>query len=61
MSGRVVQGEDEPHLTRGEMEVFAIVTRGYSVEKIAGQLFNSPATVKQHLANIRRKREFRGP
>jgi DNA-binding CsgD family transcriptional regulator len=61
MSGRVVQGEDEPHLTRREMEVFAMVTRGYSVEKIAGQLFISPATVKQHLANIRRKREFRGP
>jgi DNA-binding CsgD family transcriptional regulator len=61
MSRRVVQGEHEPHLTRREMEVFAMVTRGYSVEKIAGQLFISPATVRQHLANIRRKRRLRGP
>lgn len=60
MSGRVVQGEDEPNLMRREKEVFSMANRGHSVDEIARQLFISPATVRQHLANIRRKGWFRG-
>ena len=52
--------EDEPLLTRREMEVFSMVSRGHSVEEIARQMFISPSEVRTIVANIRRKGWFRG-
>jgi NarL family two-component system response regulator LiaR len=39
-------------LTEREMEVLKLIAKGYSNEKIAGQLVISVGTVKGHVSNI---------
>lgn len=45
-------------LTDREREIAALVRQGLSNKEIAGQIFVSPETVKQHLKNIREKTGF---
>jgi DNA-binding CsgD family transcriptional regulator len=45
----------EPVLSARELEVLALVARGLTNGRIAGQLFISPNTVSKHLRNILQK------
>ena len=42
-------------LTTREVEVLRLVARGWTNERIAGELFLSPRTVQTHLTNVYRK------
>ena len=46
--------KDHP-LSRKELKVFAMITKGMTTEEIADSLFISPETVKSHRRNIRKK------
>ncbi|MCK5189359.1 MAG: helix-turn-helix transcriptional regulator [Methylococcales bacterium] len=46
--------KDRP-LSRKELKIFAMITRGMTTEEIASCLFISPETVKSHRRNIRKK------
>jgi len=45
----------EYHLTDTELNILALLTKGYGNAKIAGQLVVSPSTVRFHITNILRK------
>ena len=47
-------------LTGRELEVLQLIAEGLSNKEIAGRLFVTPGTVKQHLKNISRKLEAHG-
>lgn len=42
-------------LSRREQEVLALLARGAGTERIAGELFISPTTVRNHIENILHK------
>ncbi|MFL1432221.1 MULTISPECIES: response regulator transcription factor, partial [unclassified Nocardiopsis] len=48
----------QERLTRRELEVARLVSRGRSNPEIARALFISPATAARHIANINRKMGF---
>lgn len=56
----VVRGEDEPRLTRRERAVLERLDKGDSVDEAARHLSISTSAVSTHLANIQRKRRYRG-
>jgi len=47
--------DEEPHLTRREREVAALVARGFTSRQIASKLVLSERTVDNHVANILKK------
>jgi DNA-binding CsgD family transcriptional regulator len=47
--------DEEPHLTRREREVAALVARGFTSRRIASKLVVSERTVDNHVANILKK------
>lgn len=49
----------EKRLTKREVEVANLVSRGHTNPQIAGELFISPSTAARHVANINRKTGFR--
>lgn len=42
-------------LSRKELKIFSLITRGMTTEEIADRLYISPETVKSHRRNIRKK------
>ena len=58
-------GEDDPHavrvaaLTRREREIITLVAQGLGRKQIAGSLFISETTVRNHLTSILRKLDLR--
>ncbi|CAN5738683.1 hypothetical protein BH23CHL7_BH23CHL7_03490 [soil metagenome] len=49
-------GVGEQHgLTRREREVFALLARGYTDQRIADALFISPKTASVHVSNVKGK------
>jgi len=53
--GASVQGDDEPGLTRRELEILRLVAEGHSNAQLARMLWVTEQTVKFHLSNIYRK------
>jgi DNA-binding NarL/FixJ family response regulator len=47
--------EEKYNLSEREMEVLRLVSKGYTYEFIAGQLFISTETVKKHISNTFKK------
>lgn len=52
-------GEDHAALSNREVEVLQLIAKGSSTEDVAGKLFISTKTVKNHLANIYEKMDTR--
>ncbi len=52
---RIYGNKREEHLTYREIEVLQLICQGMSNQEIAGKLFLSEKTVKNHLTNIFRK------
>jgi DNA-binding CsgD family transcriptional regulator len=50
---------DLPRLTKREVEVLELIAAGHSTREIAGRLFISPKTVRNHLAAVYRKLDAR--
>mgnify|MGYP000952640873 CR=1 FL=1 len=46
------------NLTKREVEIFELVSKGYSNKEIASKLFISTNTVKNHISNIMQKKNY---
>ena len=52
LSGRVQPKAPFPQLTRRELEILDLLARGTGSQEMARQLWLSPKTVRNHVANI---------
>lgn len=52
LTGRVVMADPFPQLTPRELEILTLLAQGRGNQDIACQLFLSPKTVRNHVANI---------
>lgn len=43
------------HITKREMEVLTLVTKGYEVKEVANILFIAPGSVQDHLVRLHKK------
>jgi DNA-binding NarL/FixJ family response regulator len=52
LTGQVTSVDPFPQLTRREREILVLIAQGHGNQAIARQLFLSPKTVRNHVANI---------
>jgi DNA-binding NarL/FixJ family response regulator len=57
LSGRVAPANPFPQLTRRELEILELLARGHGNQDLARDLYLSPKTVRNHVANIVAKLE----
>ena len=48
-------GTAEPGLSARELEVLTLIARGLTTDRIAGELFVAPETVRSHVTRLRDK------